>query len=57
LSGRITWRVTHPEREPKTEEEGKQTERLKQLMERVRKAVEERNHRAGEKPPDAQRQR
>jgi len=41
LSGSITWRVTHPEREPKTEEERAQTDKLQAIMERVRKAVEE----------------
>ncbi|MHC4914999.1 MAG: tetrahydromethanopterin S-methyltransferase subunit A [Planctomycetota bacterium] len=41
LSGRITWRVTHPVREPKDDEERRQTDRLRGLMDRVRKAVEE----------------
>lgn len=40
LSGKITWRVTHPEREPKSEEERAQTNKLKALMERVRQAAE-----------------
>ena len=40
LSGKITWRVTHPERQPKNEEERTQTEKVKALVERVRKAVE-----------------
>lgn len=48
LSGKITWRVTHPEREPKDEKERSQAERLKALMERVRKAVEEKSQGAGE---------
>jgi tetrahydromethanopterin S-methyltransferase subunit A len=47
LSGKITWRVTNPEREPKTKEEQSQAEKLKALMERVRKAVEEKKQRAG----------
>ena len=40
LSGRITWRVTNPEREPKSEEERGQKLKIEALMERVRKAIE-----------------
>ena len=40
LSGKITWRVTHPEREPKSEEERDQVDKLKSLMERIRESVE-----------------
>jgi len=43
LSGKITWRVTHPEREPKSDEERGQKEKLQALMERVRKATEAKN--------------
>jgi len=42
LNGKITWRVTHPEREPKSETERTQAEKLKDLMERVKQAVEDR---------------
>jgi tetrahydromethanopterin S-methyltransferase subunit A len=41
LSGKITWRVTHPEREPKSPTERLQQDKLKALMDRVRKAAEE----------------
>ena len=41
LSGKITWRVTHPQREPKSDQERRESSRLQALMERVRKAVEE----------------
>jgi tetrahydromethanopterin S-methyltransferase subunit A len=47
LSGKITWRVTNPERQPKDEKERSQAEKLKALMERIRKAVEEKKHGAG----------
>jgi len=40
LSGTITWRVTHPEREPKSEEERHQKAKLHALMDRVKKTVE-----------------
>ena len=40
LSGKITWRVTQPEREPKNETERTQTEKLQELMEKVKQAVE-----------------
>ena len=40
LSGKITWRVTHPEKEPKTEEERTQVGKLQAMMERVKAAVE-----------------
>lgn len=40
LSGTLTWRVTHPEREPKTEEERTQQQELHALMDRVRQAGE-----------------
>ncbi|MFH1968902.1 MAG: tetrahydromethanopterin S-methyltransferase subunit A [Verrucomicrobiota bacterium] len=40
LSGKLTWRVTHPETEPKSEEERGQKQKLSVLMERVKKAVE-----------------
>jgi len=45
LSGRITWRITHPEREPKNEEERLQKKKLEALMQRIRRAVEEKNKR------------
>ena len=42
LSGKITWRVTQPEREPKTEEERIQAGKLHELAERIRKVVNRR---------------
>jgi len=45
LSGKITWRVTNPEREPKSEAERTGAEKLRALMDRVRAAVER-------KPPE-----
>jgi len=47
LSGKITWRVTQPEREPKSETERRQQEELKALMDRVRKAVEKKQGKGG----------
>lgn len=41
ITAKITWRITHPEREPKNAEEKSQVEKMKALMERVKKAVEE----------------
>jgi tetrahydromethanopterin S-methyltransferase subunit A len=43
ISGRITWRVTDPTREPKSEEERAGQERIRALMDRVRKAAEARH--------------
>ncbi|MBE0477495.1 tetrahydromethanopterin S-methyltransferase subunit A [Candidatus Aerophobetes bacterium] len=39
---KVTWRVTRPELEPKTEEERKQTQKLKDMMERIKRKVQER---------------
>lgn len=47
LSGKITWRVTHPEREPKSPTERLQQDKLKALMDRVRKAAEEKQGKGG----------
>lgn len=44
LSAGITWRVTHPEREPKSEEEQRQIDKAHVLMERVKKAAEKKKH-------------
>ncbi|MEW5814967.1 MAG: tetrahydromethanopterin S-methyltransferase subunit A [Spirochaetota bacterium] len=49
ISGKLTWRVTHPEREPKDEEERKQVEKFKTRIEWMRKKIEEkRQKRNGE---------
>jgi tetrahydromethanopterin S-methyltransferase subunit A len=42
LSGRITWRITQPEREPKSDEERRQAGKAKEISERIRKAIEAR---------------
>jgi tetrahydromethanopterin S-methyltransferase subunit A len=42
ISGKLTWRVTDPTREPKSEEERAGFKRIQELMDRVRKAAEER---------------
>lgn len=46
LSGKLTWRVTNPQREPKSEEERVQKDKLQQLMDRVKRAAE------GKRPSD-----
>ena len=45
LSGRLTWRVTRPQAEPKDEGERQQRERLRDLMARVKRAAEEKRER------------
>ncbi len=40
LSGRITWRVTKPQAEPKDETERQQREKLRDLMDRMKRASE-----------------
>jgi len=55
LSGRITWRVTQPQLQPKTEEERLGRDKVRALSERIRKAVEEKKRRqaqAGEDSPE-----
>ncbi|MDD5556583.1 MAG: tetrahydromethanopterin S-methyltransferase subunit A [bacterium] len=47
LSGKITWRVTQPEKEPKTEEERAQMEKGHAMVEWVRKRMEERKREEG----------
>lgn len=41
LTGKITWRVTHPEKEPKSEEERAQHEKGRAMVEWVRRRMEE----------------
>ena len=41
LSGKITWRVTRPSEESKNDEERTQREKIQSLVDRVRKAAEE----------------
>ncbi len=52
LSGKITWRVTHPESEPKSEKEQEQKQRVQALMDRVRRAAGERQRKGGDHPYD-----
>ncbi len=52
LSGTITWKVTQPSLEPKSDEERTQREKIQTLMERVRKAAEKRGHPAAETNTD-----
>mgnify|MGYP001086301543 FL=1 len=40
LAGRITWRVTRPQAEPKDEPERQQREKLRDLMGKIRRAAE-----------------
>jgi len=47
LSGKITWRVTQPQREPKTEEERSQAGKVQALSERIQKALKEKRRAAG----------
>jgi tetrahydromethanopterin S-methyltransferase subunit A len=39
LSGKITWRVTHPESEPKSEQEQEQKQRVQALMDRIKRGA------------------
>lgn len=48
IINKITWRVTHPEREPKDEEERKQIEKLKERMEWIKSKLEEKRRRKDE---------
>jgi len=41
LSGKISWRVTQPQREPKTEEERSQAGKVQALSDKIRRALEE----------------
>lgn len=44
LSGKITWRVSRPSEEPKSEEERTQREKIQRLMDRIKKAAEKKGH-------------
>jgi tetrahydromethanopterin S-methyltransferase subunit A len=45
LSGKITWRIANPAREPKDEESRAKIERARALMERIKKSVEDKKRR------------
>jgi tetrahydromethanopterin S-methyltransferase subunit A len=42
LSGKITWRISDPQRQPKTEEQREKLEKAQSLMERIKRSVEAR---------------
>jgi tetrahydromethanopterin S-methyltransferase subunit A len=44
LSGKITWRITQPSLEPKTDEERSQKEKIRGLIEHIRKSNEKNIH-------------
>jgi len=48
LSGKITWRVRDPAREPKDEHSRTRIEQARELMERIRRSVEQRTRREGQ---------
>jgi tetrahydromethanopterin S-methyltransferase subunit A len=48
LTGKITWRITDPQRQPKTDEQRTKMEKAHALMERIRKSVEEKKRRTTE---------
>jgi tetrahydromethanopterin S-methyltransferase subunit A len=41
INGKLTWRVTHPEREPKNEQERKDAAKLKERIEWIKKKLDE----------------
>ena len=43
LSGKITWKITRPSLEPKSDEERTQKEKIQDLMERIKKATQEKH--------------
>ncbi|MHC4580449.1 MAG: tetrahydromethanopterin S-methyltransferase subunit A [Planctomycetota bacterium] len=53
LSGRITWKVTQPSFEPKSDEERAQRQKIRTLMERIRKVAEKGKHPTDETNTDS----
>ena len=51
LAGRITWRVTRPQKEPKSETERVAAQKLQGLMDRVKKAVQRKAGHEAQIPP------
>ena len=51
LSGKITWKIARPSEEPKSDEERTQIEKVRSLMERIKKTAEKK-HPAAETYPD-----
>ena len=56
LCGKITWRITHPEREPKTQEERQQAGRVKEISERIRSAAEKKTHPTSQAPINSRKE-
>ena len=52
LSGTITWRVSQPDREPKSDAERQQTQKLEDMMARISRAVETKQGGDGDKCSD-----
>ena len=48
LSGKITWKVRDPTREPKDEQSRTRVEKARELMERIKRSVEQRNRGEGQ---------
>jgi tetrahydromethanopterin S-methyltransferase subunit A len=44
LSGKITWKITQPTQEPKSDDERTQREKIQTLMDCIKKAAEKRKH-------------
>ena len=53
LSGKITWRVKDPFREPKSQEDKQAAEKIRALSERIRKSVEEKRQQEAKVSPDS----
>ena len=53
LSGKITWKVTQPSTEAKSDEEQAQREKIQALMERIKKTTEKSNHLSAEAEKDS----
>ena len=48
LNGKITWKVRDPRREPKDEQSRTRVEKARELMERIKRSVEQRKRREGQ---------
>ena len=52
LNGKITWRISDPQRQPKTEEQREKIEKAQVLMERIKRSVEARKRGLSESSSD-----
>jgi tetrahydromethanopterin S-methyltransferase subunit A len=52
LSGKITWRVKDPYREPKSQDERQAADKIRALSERIRRSVEEKKRQETKVCPD-----